>query len=195
MILSAKALSLFSAGSILRRASFREGIIMEETENRRQTCCFTGHRPEKLQVPESLIVEKLDLAIQTAICNGYRTFISGMAKGVDIWAAEQVLSFRKCNPQLTLVCAIPYPGYERRWDQKWKTRFQDIIQTANAVHYISQKASYRVYQARNVWMVDHSSLVISVYNGSKGGTQNTLAYAKKQPGCAIEVLTVPFPPK
>ena len=32
----------------------------------------------------------------------------------------------------------------------------------------------------NVWMVDHSSRVIAYYNGSAGGTKNTIDYARKQ---------------
>ena len=162
---------------------------MGEKENRAHTCCFTGHRPEKLQAPETLVIEKLDAAIQDAIRRGYRTFISGMAKGVDVWAAELVLRYREANPQIKLVCAVPYQGFGLRWDRKWRSRFLNIIQSADAVHYISQCASYGAHQARNIWMVDRSSLVISVYNGSKGGTRNTLAYAKKQASCAIQNLT------
>lgn len=161
---------------------------MGEIEDRKVTCCFTGHRPEKLQAPETLVIEKLDAAIGEAIRSGYRIFISGMAKGVDIWAAELVLRYRETNPQIQLVCAVPYPGFGLRWRQEWRSRFLNIIQAADAVHYISQCASYGVYQARNIWMVDRSSLIISVYNGSKGGTRNTLAYAKKRASCTIQNL-------
>ena len=76
---------------------------MRNNENRTCTCCFTGHRPEKLQVPEEMVIEKLDAAIQDAIRSGYRIFISGMAKGVDIWAAELVLRYRETNPQIQLI--------------------------------------------------------------------------------------------
>jgi len=46
-------------------------------------CCFTGHRPEKLNVPEYLVVQRLDAAICDAIEQGCTTFLSGAAKGVD----------------------------------------------------------------------------------------------------------------
>ena len=54
-------------------------------------CCFTGHRPEKLSLSETEVKPLLEKAIDTAIQNGYTTFITGMAPGVDIWAAEIVL--------------------------------------------------------------------------------------------------------
>ena len=33
------------------------------------------------------------------------------------------------------------------------------------------------YQVRKQWVVDRSNLVISVFNGQKGGTKNTIDYA------------------
>jgi len=79
---------------------------MENNRECEYSCCFTGHRPEKLQAPDSLVIKELDSAIKNAINNGYSTFITGMAKGVDIWAAELVLRDRRRFPQIKLVCAI-----------------------------------------------------------------------------------------
>ena len=46
-------------------------------------CCFTGHRPEKLQHTESAVCLALESEIMCAIHLGFDTFISGMAQGVD----------------------------------------------------------------------------------------------------------------
>lgn len=59
------------------------------------TCCFTGHRPEKLNVPEEFVIRKLKDAIEDAFTDGFINFITGMAKGVDIWAAEAVVELKK----------------------------------------------------------------------------------------------------
>ena len=45
-----------------------------------------------------------------------------------------------------------------------------------------------VYQQRNVWMVDHSSRVIAYYNGTAGGTRNTIRYAEKK-GIECRILS------
>ena len=66
------------------------------------TCCFTGHRPEKMTQTESEIRPLLEEAIDSAINDGYITFITGMAMGVDIWAAEIVLERKKTNKELHL---------------------------------------------------------------------------------------------
>lgn len=43
----------------------------------------------------------------------------------------------------------------------------------------------RDYQKRNIWMVDHSALLIAVFNGEPGGTLNTIQYAQQN---QIEIL-------
>ena len=62
--------------------------MASEQEKRLHRCCFTGHRPEKLEQSEDEIREWLTEQIENAIDDGYLTFISGMAMGVDIWAGE-----------------------------------------------------------------------------------------------------------
>ncbi len=54
---------------------------MNKMITKERCCCFTGHRPEKLNVPESLVVQKLDTAICDALEQGYTTFLSGPQKG------------------------------------------------------------------------------------------------------------------
>lgn len=66
-----------------------------EIEKRKHLCCFTGHRPEKLGAPEEKIKAALKKEIRTAVSEGYSVFISGMARGVDVWAAELVLELRE----------------------------------------------------------------------------------------------------
>lgn len=81
--------------------------LKERTETMDHTCCFTGHRPEKMRCAEDILHRELDNAIDQAIDDGYTIFITGMAKGIDILAAELVLYKQKTNPVLRLVCAVP----------------------------------------------------------------------------------------
>ena len=71
---------------------------MTETEKKMRRVCFTGHRPEKLNMSEHAVKKALRIEILNAIEDGMPVFISGMARGVDIWAAEIVLELRKDNP-------------------------------------------------------------------------------------------------
>lgn len=149
-------------------------------ELRNHRCCFTGHRPEKLAMPEAEIKAALEEKIRVAIADGFQTFISGMSRGVDIWAAEIVLRLRNEGQQIRLVCAVPYPGFERRWRAEWQARYQCILSRADWVEYICPAYSPNCFQARNEWMVNHAARIIAVYNGTGGGTRNTLQYAESQ---------------
>lgn len=59
--------------------------------------CFTGHRPEKLQQTETVIRRMLEREILKAADSGIRVFLSGMARGVDIRAAQIVLRLRSAG--------------------------------------------------------------------------------------------------
>ena len=153
--------------------------MANEAELRLHRCCFTGHRPEKLIRSEAEIKKDLEAAILQAINDGFVTFITGMARGVDIWAAEMVLQLRKQNPNLLLITASPYEGFESRWTEDWKVRYNTVMEQADLIRYVCKGYSKACFQIRNEWMVDRSARVIAVYNGEPGGTRNTIEYAEK----------------
>ena len=154
-------------------------------ERRLKTCCFTGHRPGKLSAPEEEIRAWLEEQIDQAIADGYRIFISGCAMGVDIWAGQTVLRKRKDHPDIRLVCATPWPGMPDRWNEDWWEQYENLLAGADEVVTICSHYCKCVYKIRNIWMVDHSGRLIAYYNGTPGGTRNTILYADK---CGIEVL-------
>ncbi len=151
-----------------------------EEEKRLHRCCFTGHRPEKLSRSECKIKLELVREISSAVEDDFTVFISGMARGVDIWAAEIVLQLRENGVPVRLICACPYPGFEKNWSSSWRTRYAAILRSADLVRFISPCYSPRCFQIRNEWMVEHSSKVIAVFNGQPGGTKNTIEYAQQQ---------------
>lgn len=152
------------------------------------TCCFTGHRPDKLSETENEVKLLLEKAIDDAISDGCTTFISGMAMGVDIWAAEIVIERMTTNSRLNLICALPHPNFEKRRSETEITRYKNIIASANDVVEVNSHYYTGCYQVRNEWMVDRSSLVIAVFNGKKSGTKNTIDYANRKFVKVVNVL-------
>lgn len=147
---------------------------------REKTCCFTGHRPEKLTAAEEDVKTALEKAIQEAVSDGYTVFISGMARGTDLWAAEIVLRLRDEGQPLRLLCASPYPGFGQRWGARWRDCAQRVLEAADEVCYVSAHYARNCFRLRNEWMVDHAARVIAVYHGGSGGTRNTICYAAAQ---------------
>jgi uncharacterized phage-like protein YoqJ len=150
-----------------------------ETELRKHRCCFTGHRPEKLSRTERAIKSDLKKEIKLAIKDGYTVYLTGMARGTDLWAAEIVLALRKRNKDLKLICAVPYEGFELRWSEHWQNLYRQILAEADLVKVIGNGYHPGIFQIRNEWMVDRSTRVIAVYNGQAGGTKNTICYADR----------------
>ncbi len=160
---------------------------MPTYEKIKMRCCFTGHRPNKLAVSEDEARALLRTAIQEAVSDGFYTFITGMAEGVDIWAAQEVLSVRAENPSVHLICAPPYPTFGNRRALKNRVLYESIIDRADFVHTVSPNYFPSCYQKRNKWMVDRSSRVIALYNGEPGGTKNTIDYAEEN---GVEVINI-----
>ena len=161
---------------------------MTEQDMRQHRCCFTGHRPQKLTRSEAEIKRDLELQIRAAIQDGYTTFITGMAYGIDIWAGEIVCRLRETNSALHLIAAVPFPDFEGRWSTDWKRAYASLLEQADLVRYICPRYNPGAYQQRNEWMVDHAARVIAVFNGEKSGTKNTIDYAQR---VGVPIVTIP----
>ena len=153
---------------------------MNTTIDRDHACAFTGHRPERLGFPEADVIAWLEKEIRKAVEDGYTQFITGMQRGVDIWAAEVVLKLKAEGKPVRLIAASAFRGMESQWDSAWKKRYHHIRRNADEAHYISDKPGRTAFFRRNNWMVDHASLLIAVYTGAPGGTKETIKYAKAQ---------------
>lgn len=161
-----------------------------ESELRKHRCCFTGHRPEKLERSEAEITALLESAIRAAVDDGFVTFLSGMARGVDIWAAEIVLRLRDEGEPVRLICASPFAGFEANWPRDWQERYHSILKSADLVKFICPSYSRSCFRQRNEWMVEHAARVIAVFNGARGGTKSTIDYAAARGVPVVEGPTI-----
>ncbi len=151
-----------------------------------KSCCFTGYRPQKF--PFDLVkgnreyTEFENLLTNTVLdlCDrGIVTFYTGMAMGFDIVAAETVLDIRECYGAVRLVAAIPFSGQSSRFDETWKKRYERILRAADETVLLSDTYYKGCFENRNQFMVDNSDVVVTWFDGQKGGTASTLYYAQK----------------
>lgn len=152
--------------------------------------CFTGHRPNKIGgYDESnpiaqFVKNELELQITIAIHDGYEHFIHGGALGVDTWAGEIVVAYKRdVYTHITTDMYIPFVGQERMWNTESKERYHRLKNACDNV-VICNEGEYAAWKmlTRDKAMVDASDLVIAVWNGDlgKSGTGHTVAYAKKK---------------
>lgn len=147
---------------------------------------FTGYRPNKFDFDLddnnscfNDMENKLFFSLSELVKKGAVAFYSGMAVGFDIIAAESVLLLKKANPEIKLICVLPFKMQSEKYTEEWKNRYYKILAVADKVVILSEKYHKRCYQARNEYMVDNSDMVVTYFDGKKGGTENTLQYAKK----------------
>lgn len=148
-----------------------------------KTCCFTGPRPHKLGFAEEsdsgiLLKKRLKEEIEKLIQKGYRRFLTGMAEGTDIYAAEAVLEFKETYKDIMLIAALPYKhnGAGRSFEER--NRFNKIINSVDLTVNLNETYHPSCFHERNRFMVDQSSAVIAVYS-ENGGTAYTIKYAQK----------------
>lgn len=137
---------------------------------------FTGHRPDKLggyKLPNptySYVCQRIEQALLELKPD---TVISGMALGVDQWAAN--IAHKLGIP---FIAAVPFIGQEKMWPAASQSIYNKLIKLASEVVIVSPGGySAAKMQFRNEWMVDRSNQVIAIWDGTNGGTGNCVAYA------------------
>ena len=156
--------------------------------DRSTACCFTGHRPDKLpwgsneEDPRCQRLKKqLEQALERAYGAGCRHFMSGMARGCDLYFAEAVLALRDRHPDVTLEGVRPCESQADSWPEEEQRRYGDILDRCNYETLVQHHYDRYCMMRRNRYMVDRSARIIAVYNGQpKGGTAQTLAYALRK---------------
>ena len=76
-----------------------------------------------------------------------------------------------------IVCAIPFKEQASKYPAEWKERYGKVLEEADKAVIISNEYYRRCYYDRNRFMVDNSDCVVTWFDGSRGGTKNTVDYA------------------
>lgn len=150
-----------------------------------KVCCFTGYRPQKCpwKFDENdkryiKVKKQIEKEIKKAILNGYNTFICGMAIGFDLTCAEIVLKLKNKFKNIILIGALPCKTQSHKWNLFYKEKYNKLINQLDGIRCIHDKYQFNCMQERNKFMIDNSSLCIALFDGKKGGTKQTIEYAK-----------------
>jgi len=162
--------------------------------NRYQSCCFTGHRPEKLpwksdeENPRAIALkERLFDVVEALYQSGITHFISGMARGADFYFCEAVLRLREEREEVSLEAVIPYEEQAARWPEEDRNRYFRLVSQCDYETLIQTGYSMDCMRKRNYYMVDHATVLIAVFDGRLGGTMQTVNYARRK---GLEIVEV-----
>jgi uncharacterized phage-like protein YoqJ len=135
----------------------------------------TGHRPNKLG---GYGVKAQRRVVRTAIFSlehlKPERVISGMAIGWD-----QALARAAVELDIPFVAAVPFESQDSMWPEQSRLAYRELLTLATEVVVVSPGSySANAMQRRNIWMVDHCTDVLALWNGTSGGTANCIAYAR-----------------
>ena len=174
------------------RLALDEGGIMK----RSVTCCFTGHRPEKLPWGSDEgdrrcigLKARLSHVLEEAYAAGIRHYMCGMARGADFYFCEAVLALRGRRGAVTLEAVRPCEVQAALWRERARQRYFSLIEQCDCETLVQRRYDKGCMLRRNRYMVDRSSHLIAVYDGMLGGTMYTINYAKRQ-GLRLTILEV-----
>ena len=152
-----------------------------------ETCCFTGHRPQRLPWGGAEAADAREaflLSLRTELVRlisiGYRHFICGMAIGADILFAETVLDLKKSFTGITLEAAVPCPEQPDKWTAAQRARYGAALDKCDKVTVVSPRYDADCMMKRNRYMVDKSAVVLAYCRARGGGTAATVRYARQQ---------------
>ena len=144
---------------------------------RDRTACFSGHRQIEKGHEKPLEAELL-AEIERLIGEGFDVFISGMALGFDILAAECVIKLKE-QYDIKLVAAVPHAGQSERWRDWDRRRYFAVLKQCDETVCVSAASSPECYKKRNRFMVDNSAALITYLIKDRTGTAHTVNYAGK----------------
>jgi len=159
-----------------------------------KTIAFTGKRPQNLpwrfneQDERCLqLKEQLKAEIEIRIKEGYTVFISGVALGIDTFAAEAVLELKSLYPHITLEAAIPCKSQSDKWNTEDRERYSVLLNQCDKTTYVGREYTSDCMMKRNKYMVDKADLLIAVSGELSGGTGATIRYANEK-GVEVRVI-------
>ena len=128
-----------------------------------RTCAFTGHRPQNLpfRFNESdkrciaLKKQLRKLIVQLIEQHNVTHFISGMAIGVDMYAAEIVLDLKAKYPHITLESAIPCETQATKWSEPLRDRYFKIAERCDKETMLQTQYTPDCMQKRNRYIGAH----------------------------------------
>ena len=153
---------------------------------RERSCCFSGHRPENFPADKARIEYLCRLVADTAAILYYKgidTFITGMARGFDLLAADTLVKDPDIGSKIHLICAVPYADHRREMKTAQEDMlYRKLIKRADLIVCLGDEYRKDCYKLRNSFMINNSSNLIAYLkdeNSLRSGTGMTCNLARK----------------
>lgn len=139
---------------------------------------ITGHRPYKLgslsdqETKRSLLEVQIDFFYN--LYNESLTILTGMALGVDQWAAEFCI-----NKNIPFEAYLAFSEQHSLWTPSEQSHYKNLLSKASKIHVISPSNTPHSYLKRDDLLAKDADFCIAIFNGDHHtGTGYTIRKVK-----------------
>lgn len=162
--------------------------------NRMTACSIAGQRPIQFKFKYNenhTACKRLKRCLRTQFENlfaqGVRTFYTGGALGVDMWASEILLEMQAIPAfhDLELILVLPYEGYEQAWDERSRRRMSVLQKNSSRTEIIGsmKMPPEKCYRLRNQYLINRADVLVAVLDQEdkrQSGVKLTVNLARKK---------------
>lgn len=137
-----------------------------------KSVAFTGHRSERiLQVRMLYLYLDIVSQVRRLYSLGYRYFLSGMAEGFDLLAAQAVADLKMKYTDIRLIAVVPFRRQSDRYRPENKSLYDRIMKTADETVILREDYCKGCFHHRNDYLIDNSEIVLAYWDKHPyGGT-------------------------
>ena len=137
-----------------------------------KSVAFTGHRSERIfQVRMLYLYLDIVSQVKRLYSLGYRYFLSGMAEGFDLLAAQAVADLKMEYTDIRLIAVVPFRRQSDRYRPENKSLYDRIMKTADETVILREDYCKGCFHHRNDYLIDNSEIVLAYWDKQPyGGT-------------------------
>ncbi|MFD2616704.1 DUF1273 domain-containing protein [Terrilactibacillus laevilacticus] len=143
-----------------------------------QVYLITGYKPNELGIFSEkhkgirVIKHCLRSQILQLVEEGVQWFIISGQPGIEIWAAEEILTLKEEGYEMKLAVMPPFYEQEERWSEAMKETYQRILSEADFADFISKRPYQSPLQLKqkNDFLVEKSDGMLLLYDTEQPGT-------------------------
>lgn len=155
-----------------------------------QVLAVSGYKPHELGIfnEKHAYLEYLKMALNKKLRQLIEEYdihwiITSGQPGVELWAAEGVIEFKKEFPNLKLATLAPFFEQQERWGEPTKQLYEQVWQQSDYKDYISKRKyeNPAQLQQKNQFLIDKSDAFLVLYDELTEGTPKYyISCAKKK---------------
>jgi uncharacterized phage-like protein YoqJ len=161
---------------------------MKEAAFIMQTLLVTGYKSHELGIFKEnhegvyYIKKALLQRLSSFIEEGLEWVIVSGQTGVEMWAAEVVISLKEIFPDLKLAVITPFLEQEKSWNEVRQEQYEEILIHADYVDSVTKRPYENPGQlkAKNIFLVSKTEGMLILFDEEKEGSPKYYLEAAKQ---------------